>query len=265
MLFKNEIRLFEEKEDRQFHRLVISPTGDVSPIHDLYYKEDDVNKMEGIYAIEQVVRSQKVQEDDWVFEGIRTNGAYRFEMYRCMGGRLRSLSISMNLAIIAKLSKLNPDFAEWLCAPERIYEGDLKAASKLFPSNSWHYPTTIRATLATLRNLIPCPELWDGKTILNINELVGSAHKLYRLFTQKAPLLGKLSTKPTIEMDFTQFSELGSYCFEVINNRATVFNGHADTVTSGSDIICIKKVGETRLRNSDVECNIFEISQYHAK
>lgn len=258
MLNKNEIKLYDEKNGRTMRRLVVSRNGYVPPVHDWHYQEviitDELRnglptiKLKGERSPTQIIR-----EDDYVIERITEEKSTRYEFHHYYGGRLRSLSLANNLDVYTKLVTGKREIQKWLdsgkCPELSVW------VHKTFPNQSFNFPDALRGILTALRQLIPGELLRDSEAI-NLDNLILSTHKFYRMLTKKTPELKHSQVTGTINPDdfvATQDDPHGNYARSVGFRTNSIFieiskdGRHSKVINKlpepGARIVEIKVIG----------------------
>ena len=215
MLSKNEIKLLETRNEQIIRRLVFTENGFVRLVDDYHFEGISANTAKQTLEVKEISPTVRLQEEDYVIEQTLSEGTSgsRFELYRFTDGRLRSLSLSANLAMIQIAISKNRDINRWMTYKNQMVYLAAGSMDRIHLNESWSNPTAVAASRALLKNLIHSPELWEGEHCINPKALVMSYHKLHRLYSKQNLVLNKRNKPLEIDYDPALLEEEGVWYF----------------------------------------------------
>ena len=257
MLSKNEIKLNESRGNIEIRRIAFTPNGYVRLVEDVHFDGVKANEDRSVIKIESTSRTTRLKESDMVIE-IQENeqtGDVRTEFYTYTDGRLRSASLSNNFVEITLAMHRNRDIQTWV-------RSDSILSTRAFGNQSWFIPEAVKDSKAFLKSLIPCEQLWLDQTDVDVDSLVMSYHKLFRLVEKRPMHLTRRNVKTEL---FTPESIASGHHFLLAARGNKAFPLTEDWAPEGENLIVrikeIAKVDSEDGISSNVVYNI-ELVKY---
>lgn len=254
MLSKNEIKLLEKRNGTTIRRLVFTEAGYVRLVDDFHYEGITVDNEAQELAVREISPTIRLLEEDFVLEhSIETERESRFELYRFTDGRLRSLSLSANMQLLQGAIAKNREINRWIGIKTPMGKLLTGLTDRIFQNETWTHPTGLRQATATLKNLIPSKELWEGLTPIQPLALVASFHKLYRLFAKQQPALSKRGKCSDIQFDPALLQEKNVWYFDLGTRGKAKLITPDSQINYETNIVKIKLVGKMKLAADSVD------------